>query len=147
MPARAAAASAQRHLQSAGEAVRVAGRVTALEPDLVDPAAAKFVAVREESDVGDKTARGEVGVKLRHPCSDAVGIKDLVPRRVQRVGDVDPSAVTADLYHLRSAAEQQGRSRRVRLASYDPSDVDRCRLSRVEWVADVVLLDFARAPA
>jgi hypothetical protein len=66
-PARATAASTQRHLQSAGEAIRVTGRVTALEPDLVDPAAAKVVAVREESDVGDKTAGGDVGVKLRHP--------------------------------------------------------------------------------
>src|ERR1700726_4930448 len=55
-PAHATSASTQRHRQSAGEAVRVTGRVTALEPGLVDPAAAEVVAVREESDVGDKTA-------------------------------------------------------------------------------------------
>jgi hypothetical protein len=60
--------------RSAGEAVRVAGRVAALEPGLVDAMAAEVVAVREESDIGDKTARGGVGVELCHPCPNAVGI-------------------------------------------------------------------------
>ena len=39
--------------RSAGVAVRVAGRVTALESGLVDPAAAEVVAVGEERVVGD----------------------------------------------------------------------------------------------
>ena len=36
-------------------------------PGLVDAVAAEVVAVREESDIGDKTARGGVGVELCHP--------------------------------------------------------------------------------
>ena len=60
---------------SAGVAVRVAGRVTALEPGLVDPQAAEVVAVREEPGIGDKAARGDVGVELGHPCPDAVGVE------------------------------------------------------------------------
>ena len=37
---------------SVGEAVRIAGRVTALQPGLVHPQAAEFVAVREEPGSG-----------------------------------------------------------------------------------------------
>src|SRR5262249_47580753 len=84
---------------SVGEAVRVAGRVTALEPDLVHPQPPEVVAVREESGVGRQTACGDIGVELGHPCPDAVWVKDLVPRCVKRVGHIDPSAVTADLHH------------------------------------------------
>jgi hypothetical protein len=40
----------------------------------MDPQATEVVAVREESDIGDKTARGGVGVELCHPCPNAVGI-------------------------------------------------------------------------
>ena len=53
----------------------------------MDAVAAEVVAVREEPDVGDQTARGDVGVELGHPCPDAVGVEDLVPGRVERVGD------------------------------------------------------------
>jgi hypothetical protein len=60
----------QRLYELAGEAVRVAGRVAALEPGLVDPQAAEIVAVREESDIGDKTSGGHIGVELGHPCPD-----------------------------------------------------------------------------
>jgi hypothetical protein len=42
----------------------------------VDAVAAEVVAAREESGIGDLTARGDVGVKLGHPCPDPVGIED-----------------------------------------------------------------------
>jgi hypothetical protein len=66
--------------RSAGVAVRVAGRVAALEPGLVHPQAAELVAVREQSAVGDKTSCGDVGVKLGHLRPDAVGVDRFVPR-------------------------------------------------------------------
>ena len=40
--------------RSAGVAVRVAGRVTALQPGLMDPQATEIVAVREESTLGTR---------------------------------------------------------------------------------------------
>ena len=88
----------------------------------MDPEAAEVVAVRKESVVGDQTARGDVGVKLGHPCPDPVGVEDLVPGRVERVGGIDPSAITADLHHLRAAAERHPRIGRVRLAAHDPAE-------------------------
>ena len=101
----------------------------------------------EECGVGDQSAARDVGVEFGHPRPDAVGVEDLVPRRVQRVGDIHPAAVPADLNHLRAAAKRQVRRSRVGFASHDPSQANRCRLARVERVADVELLEFACAPA
>src|SRR4051812_11385068 len=53
--------------RSAGVAVRVAGRVTALQAGLVDPQTAEVVPVRKEACVGDHAARRDVGVQLDHP--------------------------------------------------------------------------------
>jgi len=113
----------------------------------VDPQATEVVAVWEESAVGDKTSCGEVGVEFRHPRPDAVGVDRVVPRRVQRVSEVHPSTVAADLHHLRSTGQRQIGSRRVRLASHNPAKANRGGLARMERVADVELLEFACAPA
>jgi hypothetical protein len=61
-----------------------AGRVAALRPGLMHPQAMEIVAVREEADIRDKTARGDIGVELGHPYADAVGAEHLFPCRVQR---------------------------------------------------------------
>ena len=45
-------------------------------------------------------------VELGHPGADPVGVELIVPRPVQRVGEVDALAVAADLDHLRSARER-----------------------------------------
>ena len=113
----------------------------------MDPQATENVVVREESDIGDETSGGHVGVKFGHPCPDAVGVDRVVPRRVQRVREVHPSTVAANLHHLRSTGQRQIGSRRVRLASHDPAEANRRRLARMERVADVVLLEFSCAPA
>src|SRR6202034_193560 len=86
------------------EAVGIAGRVAALQPDLVRAAATERVALHEEPLVERDPAAG-VRVYLGHPRADAVRVELLVPRPVQRVGEVDPGAVPADLDHLR-ATEQ-----------------------------------------
>ena len=59
--------------RSVGEAVGITRRVTALQPGLVHPQAAEFVAVREEPGVGNQPARVNVGIELGQPCADAVG--------------------------------------------------------------------------
>src|SRR6185312_3211070 len=92
--------------RSAGVAVRVAGSVAALQPGLMHPQPTEIVAVWEESDIRDKTARGDIGVELGHPCADAVGVEHLVPCRIQRVRDIYPAAVSADLDHLGATAER-----------------------------------------
>src|SRR5258708_16460763 len=86
-------------------AVGVAGCVAALQPDLVRSAAAERVALEEEPLVErDPAALGDV--ELRHPGADAARGELVVPRPVQRVGEVHPLAVPADLHHLRSAEER-----------------------------------------
>jgi hypothetical protein len=47
--------------------MRVAGRVTAVEPGLMDPQTTEIVAVREGSDIRDKAARRDIGVNFCHP--------------------------------------------------------------------------------
>ncbi len=83
-----------------GVAVRVAGCIAALEPDLVHPAAAEYVAFEEEPLV-EADAAAIANVKLRHPRADAIGVELIVPRAIQRVGEVDALAVPTDLDHLR----------------------------------------------
>src|SRR5581483_7131418 len=136
-----------RRLQaSTSEAVGIAGRVTALQSRLVHPQPTKLVAVREEATVGHQTAGKDVGVEFGHPRADAPGIEHLVPRSVERVGDVDAPAVAADLHHLRPAAQRHVWHARMRLAPHDPAEPHRRRLLRVKWVADVELLEFTCRP-
>src|SRR6185369_13684629 len=72
-------------------AVRVAGRVAALQPGLMHPQPAEVVAVRKERRVGNQPAVG--CIELGHPGADTVGIELVIPRRVQRIGGIDPPAV------------------------------------------------------
>src|SRR4051794_40012196 len=76
--------------------VRVGRGVAALQSDLVHAQATELLAVREESLVDAEPAVG-VGVELGHPGAHAVRVELVVPRSVQRVGEVDPPAVAADL--------------------------------------------------
>src|SRR5258707_4584829 len=88
-----------------GVAVRVAGCIAALEPDLVHPAAAEYVAFEEEPLV-EADAAAIANVKLRHPRADAIAVELIVPRAIQRVGEVDALAVPTDLDHLRAAGQR-----------------------------------------
>src|SRR5215469_3444287 len=45
------------------------------------------------------------GVELHHPAVEPALIELAVDRPIQRIGEIDASAVAADLDHLRSAAE------------------------------------------
>src|SRR5262249_40100971 len=99
-------------------AVRVAGCVAALEPDLVHPATAEHVAFEEEPLV-EADAAALADVELGHPGADAVWEELLVPSPVQRVGEVDALAVPTDLNHLRAASQRLVRPGRVWLAAHD----------------------------
>src|SRR5260370_19929602 len=77
-------------------AVGIRGGVTALQPDLVDPAAAEVRAAREESLIdAQPAARARIGVDLGQPAAHAVRVELLVPRSVQRVRQLEPLAVPA----------------------------------------------------
>src|SRR6266446_9750946 len=117
-------------------AVRVAGCIAALEPDLVHPPAPEDVAFEEEPLV-EADAAALANVKLGHPRADAIGVELIVPRAIQRVGEVDALAVPTDLDHLRAAGQRLVRPGRVRLAAYDAADPHGACLDRVERVADV----------
>ena len=88
-----------------------------------------------------------IGVDLGEPGAHAVRVELVVPRPVQRVGQVDPRAVPADLHHLRAAGQRLARRRGVRGPPGDAAEPDRAGLPRVGRVADVVLLELAGAPA
>src|SRR5829696_966461 len=82
------------------EAERVGRRVTALQAHLVwqDPAVKLDEELRVERD-----AAVLADVELCHPAVDAGGVELRVPRRVQRIRQVDTLPVAAHLDHLRRA--------------------------------------------
>src|SRR5215472_16212988 len=86
-------------------------------------------------------------VRIGHDLSAwyTVRIELVVPGRIQRVGPVNPLAVTANLHHLRAPC--------VRLAvgvlctASNAADVDRARKLRLPRVGDVILTHFTGSPA
>src|SRR5688500_3491983 len=90
---------------------------------------------------------GGVGVHLGDPAADAIGVELRIPRRVERVADVDALAVAAHLDHLRSSVERRVGVGRVRPAANDSTDLHRASEPRVERIADVVLPELSGSPA
>src|SRR5690242_21771356 len=108
--------------------MRIRRRVPAFESHLVR---ARLAEVDEEVRVdGEAAVRG--GVELHHPAGESVGVELVVPRAVERVGEVDATAVAADLYHLRTAGEYA--ALRVRRAPHDAAEVHRASELRLERV-------------
>src|SRR5882724_5749258 len=85
-------------------------------------------------------------VKLYHPAVDAIWIELRIDRAVERVGEIDPSAIAADLDHLRSAVERPVLGARMRCSRDDTPDAHFARHFRLGWVGDVVLLHVACSP-
>src|SRR5436190_1680499 len=88
-----------------------------------------------------------VGIDLYHPTLYPIGIELFVPRRVQRVGEVDALAVAADLDHLRTAIQSLLGLLRVCRPAHDATEVDRTSLLRVRRIRDVVLDELTCPPA
>src|SRR5918995_3268220 len=84
-------------------AVGVAGGIATLQAGLVHAQPAEVVTVGEEAGIDGESTSTAIGVQLGQPGPDPVGIEDVVPGRVQRVGHIDPAAVPADLHHLRAS--------------------------------------------
>src|SRR5262245_34241025 len=125
------------------ETVRIGAGVAPLEMDLVRTHPVE----RHESCAIQLEAAVGTHISLREPAFDPVWIELLVPRAIQRVGHVDPLAVTADLDHLRRAVERLIGPRRMRRAPGDSSEPDRAGLDRIERIGDVELLQLAGAEA
>src|SRR6059058_5057504 len=88
-----------------------------------------------------------IQIDFRHPALNAIGIKLLVPWRVERIGKVAALAVAADLDHLRAAVESHAKLLRVGGAANDPTEVDRTGFLRVGGIGDIVLDELACPPA
>src|SRR3954454_435111 len=102
--------------------------------------------MRKEPLVHTHSATG-VDVELGHPGADAVGMELVVPRTVERVGEVDPAAVAAHLDHLRTAGKGQVRSRGVRGTTNDAAESHGGDLPRPSGIGNVVLLQLTGTPA
>src|SRR3984893_1541167 len=123
-------------------AERIRRAIAALESNLMRP-----VSVREAYPVVLCQLEAAARVRIGHDLSawHAVGIELVVPRRVERVGPIDPLAVAADLNHLRTACIHL--AVRVRCAASNAADVDRARKLRLPRVRDIVLTHLAGSPA
>ena len=88
--------------------------------------------VRRELDAAVRTRIAHC-LRARH----AVGIELRVPGRIERVGEVDPATVAADLDHLGPACER--RAVEVGRALHDPTDTHRACERRVARIRNVVL--------
>src|SRR6476660_1624564 len=84
---------------SVDEAVGVARGIPSLEAGLVHSAPTKVVAVREEPRVDGHATCLDVRVNAGHPSAHAIGIEDLIPRRVERVGEIHAPTIAAHLHH------------------------------------------------
>src|SRR4029077_5674639 len=87
-----------------------------------------------------------VRIDLLHPTLETIGIELLVPRRVERVGEVDALAVAADLDHLRTSVESLFGLLRVSRSAHDATEVDRADLLRAGGIGDVILDELTCPP-
>src|SRR5215470_4526324 len=94
---------------------------------------------------GDATA--EIGVELHHPAVDAVRIELRIDGAVERVGEIDALAVAANLHHLRPTVEIAVLGAGMRRPRHNAADAYLTSELRIERIADIVLLQVARAPA
>src|SRR5258707_14245325 len=81
-------------------AVGVGRAVASIEPDLMRPVA--HGPLDEEFRIEGDATLG-LHVKLHHPAVDAIWRELRIDRAVERDGEIEPSAIEADLDHMRSA--------------------------------------------
>src|SRR5918992_564864 len=131
------------NFRSRDVAVRVGGRVAALEPYLMRP----FTIIELDEKVGvcgETTFR--VYVHLSDPAVDALRVELRIPSGIERVAEVEAAPVAAQLHHLRSTG--QGHSGlRMRRPADDATQMYGSRMPRAERVGDVVLAQLPGAPA
>src|SRR5260370_31983303 len=90
-------------LASSRIAIGIRRAVAAFKTHLARPVRRR--PVHKESGI-ESDAAFRIGVELDHPTLDAIGIELWIDGAVQRVGEIDATAVAADLHHLVAAAER-----------------------------------------
>src|SRR5690349_17652156 len=95
----------------------------------------------------ERDPAGGVGVELDHPAIDTLRVELRIDGAVKRVGEINATAIAADLDHLRPAIELAVLRPRVTRARHDPADAHFAGQFRIERVRYVVLLQVAGAPA
>src|ERR1700736_1668776 len=107
--------------------------------------AAWTVKFKEEFLIQSDSAFG-LGVQFHHPTANTLGIELLVPRSIQRVGEINALAITAHFYHLRSTIQWSLRGTRMCRAPDDAAQVYGTRKFRMKRIEHIILLKFSRAP-
>src|SRR5215831_5105174 len=93
-----------------------------------------------------RDAAAVADVELDHPSLYAIGIELIVPRTIERVGEVHALSVTADLHHLWRTVKFLSWPGRMLASADDTADAHRPGESRLERVRHIVLAQFSRAP-
>src|SRR5947209_6059008 len=88
----------------------------------------------------ERDATPRLGIELHHPTIDPVGIELRIDGAVERIGEVDAAAVTADLDHLRSAAECTILGAWMSSFCDNAADAHLAGKLRIEGIGHVVLL-------
>src|SRR3954449_6034658 len=124
-------------------AIRVRGGVAAIQPHLV---CAQPVELDEEPLIKFHSAL-RVHIELHHPTLQSIRVELLVPRGVERIGEIDALAVAADLDHLWATVKRLVRFARVSRPAHEAAKMDRASLLRMERVGHIVLNELPCPPA
>src|SRR5271155_1056989 len=95
----------------------------------------------------DGHATCRLGIELHHPAANSVGIELRVPRRIQRVREIDAPSIAAELHHLRAAVQATTGIFRMRGTAHDATQLHGAGFLGMKWVGNVILQEFAGAPA
>src|SRR5260370_38466006 len=87
----------------------------------------------------ERNATLRPGVELHHPAVDSIGIQLRVDVAVERVCEIYPLPVPADLDHLRSAAERAVLGARLAPPRHDPADAHLAGELGLARIGDAVL--------
>src|SRR5215813_14007794 len=93
----------RRPLSGSRIAIGIRRAVAAVEPHLMR--AMRLRPLDEKFRI-ERDSAFRPGVELHHPAVDSLGIELRIDRAVERVGEIDPLAVAADLDHLRAAVQR-----------------------------------------
>src|SRR5262245_40908253 len=101
-------------------AVGVRGGVATFEMHLVRPESIEL-----QQEVLIETDHTVISyIRLGHPALNPFGIKLFIPRRVERICEIDSPPIATELNHLRSTVEGLPRPARMGLAADDSTDFD-----------------------
>src|SRR6185295_15122166 len=107
-----------RHTRPEGSRIAVGIRraIASFQPHLMRAMSAGPI---DEEILVERDAAFGLGIELDHPAAKPIRIELLVDDSIERVGEIDPFAIAADLDHLWPAIERLGLGRRMRGARND----------------------------